>query len=434
MKERQAIPLEAVNELAKKAASDGLPPPEVAQKAEAVGVTKAKLSVLSTVLLAIMAGAFIGLGGVLCTLVTTDSGLGFGPKKVFGGVVFCLGLILVVVAGAELFTGNNLIVMSWLSGKISLGRLLRNWGLAYVGNFIGSLILVGLMFYTLQWSFKDNAVGANAVLIANAKVNLSFTSALARGILCNFLVCLAVWLCFSARTVVDKIVAILFPITAFVAAGFEHSVANMYFIPMGMFLKAQPAVLAAAGLTSADVTNLSIGGLVANLLPVTIGNIIGGTLLVGTVYWTVYRRGSRKVKAVVPSPQVELAQPVGVVGESKVLREALARALLARHARSESRVALDSMGSQALREMLAAAVVAKIGGDDTFFTRLAQTPDKILEEYNLSPEERAALSSGDIEWLESRVGALGDPLGAWVTLRLASKEDQAGEEDIQGTQ
>jgi formate/nitrite transporter len=325
--------------------------------------------------------------------------------------------------------------MSWFSGKVSFGRLLRNWGLVYFANLIGSLALVGLMFYTLQWGLNSDAVGANAVLIANAKVNLSFTSALTRGILCNALVCLAIWLCFSARTVVGKIFAILFPITAFVAAGFEHSIANMYFIPMGMLLAKQSAVVQAAGLTSVGVANLNVTGFVANLIPVTIGNIIGGSLLVGAVYWTAYLRQERAdvwmairrwLKTMVPFPRpTELEEAVGLASGNSALREVLARSLLAKHAKAGETVALEHMGSKALREVLARAVLAKAGKDDTFFTRLAQEPDDILKDYDLNPEERAALSTGDIKWLESRASVLDDPLGTWVTLKLASsKEDR----------
>lgn len=430
------MPPEVISDMMKKAASDCLSPREVALKAETVGVSKANLNILSTVLLGILAGVFIGLGAMLYTLVTTGAGLGFGPMKLLGGVVFCLGLVLVVVAGAELFTGNSLMVVSWLSGKISLRRLLRNWGLVYFANFAGSLALVGLMFYTLQWEFNGNAVGANAVLVANAKVNLSFTSALTRGILCNVLVCLAVWLCFSARTVVDKIIAILFPITAFVAAGFEHSVANMYFIPMGMLLANQPAVVEAAGLTSASLANLNIMGLIGNLVPVTIGNVIGGALFVGTVYWVVYLRQERvgvwtavkhqlKKEAAPPPRSTQSEELVDLTSGSKaVLWEALARAVLAKHPKSDGAVALNPTGSEALRKVLARAVLAKAGGDETFFVRLAQKPDDILKDYDLSPEERAVLSSGDIDWLKSRIDALEDPLGVWVTLRLTSSKEE----------
>ncbi len=246
---------------------------------------------------------------MLCTLVTTDAGLGFGLTKLLGGVVFCLGLVLVVVAGAELFTGNCLIVMSWISRKTSLARLLRNWGLVYFSNLAGSLILVGLMFYTLQWGFSSYGVGANALHIANAKVDLTFASAFTRGILCNFLVCLAIWLCFSARTVTGKILAILFPITAFVAAGFEHSVANMYFIPLGILMAGQTSVVQAAGVTADSVANLNLLGFVGNLVPVTLGNIVGGSIMVGVIYWLTYLHPERAAKAVAVKPLMKVTAP-----------------------------------------------------------------------------------------------------------------------------
>ncbi len=269
---------------------DAFPPPEMAERMENVGVKKASLDFWSMFALAVLAGAFIGLGAEFFTLVITDSGLGFGMKKLIGGLVFSLGLILVVIAGAELFTGNNLIVMAWVSGKLTLAQVMRNWVIVYFGNLVGSLGTVLLMYLTRQWTFADYHVGATALNIAVAKVNLSFTAALARGILCNALVCLAVWLCMSARSVVDKIFAIVFPITAFVASGFEHSIANMYFIPMGLVLKGEPAVLAAAGKTVADLANLNVLGFLRNLLPVTTGNIFGGAFMVATVYWFIYRR------------------------------------------------------------------------------------------------------------------------------------------------
>jgi len=266
-------------------------PPEMAERAEAVGVKKVGLDFWSMFGLAILAGAFIGLGAEFCTLATTDSGLSFGLNKLVGGLVFCLGLILVVVAGAELFTGNNLIVMAWVGGKVTLGQLMRNWLTVYFGNLVGSLVTVMLMYLTRQWALSSYHVGVTAITIANAKVNLAFGEALVRGILCNALVCLAVWLCFSARSVTDKILAIVFPITAFVASGFEHSVANMYFIPLGMLLKGEPMVLEAAGKTLGDFANLNLYGfLVGNLLPVTIGNIFGGGFMVAAIYWFVYRR------------------------------------------------------------------------------------------------------------------------------------------------
>ncbi len=269
---------------------DAFPPPEMAERAENVGVKKANLDFWSMFALAVLAGSFIALGAEFCTLVITDSGLGFGLNKLLGGLVFSLGLILVVIAGAELFTGNNLIMMAWVSGKLTLGQLMRNWVIVYFGNLVGSLATAVLMYLTRQWTFANYHVGATALNIANAKVNLSFAEGLARGILCNALVCLAVWLCLSGRSVVDKILAIVFPITAFVASGFEHSIANMYFIPIGLFLKGEPEVVAAAGKAATDLVNLNLQGFIGNLIPVTIGNIFGGGFMVAVVYWFIYQR------------------------------------------------------------------------------------------------------------------------------------------------
>jgi len=257
---------------------------------EDVGVKKANLDFWSMFALAVLAGAFIGLGAEFFTLVITDSGLGFGLNKLVGGLVFSLGLILVIVAGAELFTGNNLIVMAWVSGKLTLGQVMRNWIIVYFGNLVGSLGTVILMYLTRQWTFAGYRVGATMLNIANAKVNLTFTEGVARGILCNVLVCLAVWLCLSGRSVVDKIVAILFPITAFVASGFEHSIANMYFIPMGLLLKDNPQVVMAAGKVTSDLVNLNLQGFVGNLVSVTTGNVFGGGFMVAAAYWFIYRR------------------------------------------------------------------------------------------------------------------------------------------------
>jgi len=269
---------------------DAFLPAEMAERAENTGVKKASLDFWTMFVLAVLAGAFIGLGAEFCTLVTTDSGLGFGLNKLMGGLVFSLGLILVVVAGAELFTGNNLIIMAWVNGKLTLGQLMRNWVIVYFGNLVGSLITVLLMYLTKQWTFSSYHVGTTALNIANSKVNLGFSEALARGILCNALVCLAVWLCLSGRSVIDKIMAIVFPITAFVASGFEHSIANMYFIPMGIMLKGEEQVLEAAGKVASDLPNLDLLGFLGNLLPVTIGNIFGGGFMVAAVYWFTYRR------------------------------------------------------------------------------------------------------------------------------------------------
>ena len=269
---------------------DAVPPPEMAERMENVGVKKAHLDFCSMFALAVLAGAFIGLGAEFSTLVITDSGLGFGVNRLLGGLVFSLGLVLVVIAGAELFTGNNLIVMAWVSGKLTLGQVMRNWIIVYFGNLVGSLLTVMLVYLTRQWTFANCHVGATALNIADTKVTLSFTEGVARGILCNALVCLAVWLCLSGRSVTDKILAILFPITAFVASGFEHSIANMYFIPMGLLLKGEPQVVAAAGRVAGDLVNLNLQGFVGNLISVTTGNIFGGGFMVAAVYWFIYRR------------------------------------------------------------------------------------------------------------------------------------------------
>ena len=275
---------------------DALVPQEMAQKAETIGVAKVNLGPLRIVSLAILAGAFIAFGAIFATTVTTGgSALPFGVNKLLGGFVFSLGLILVIGAGAELFTGNNLIIMAWADRKITSRQLLGNWSVVYIGNFIGALLTALLLYLSEQWTFDDGAIGLNALNIANHKVQLDFLPALALGIFGNVLVCLAVWLCIGARTATDKILAIIFPISAFVAAGFEHCVANMYFIPMGLFIKSfAPAQFwNSAGVTAADYADLTWRNFfLTNLLPVTIGNIIGGAIMVGLVYWFIYLRPS----------------------------------------------------------------------------------------------------------------------------------------------
>ena len=273
---------------------DAVLPPGMAVKAEEIGIKKAQLGALDMFLLAILAGAFIGLGAIFCTTVLAgSSALPYGVARLLGGLVFTLGLILVVVAGAELFTGNNLIIMAFASRRISLMALLRNWVIVYTGNFVGSVMTAGLMYFTKQYTFGSGAVGLTALNIGNAKCGLDFVQALALGIMCNALVCMAVWLCYSARTTTDKILSIIPPIAAFVAAGFEHSIANMYFIPMALFIKAGAgqSFWDSIQKTAADFSNLTWGNFfIANLVPVTIGNILGGAVMVGLVYWFVYRR------------------------------------------------------------------------------------------------------------------------------------------------
>ena len=212
-----------------------------------------------------------------------------------GGIVFSLGLILVIVGGAELFTGNNLIVMAWANKRISSFQIFRNWIIVYAGNLAGSLATAILMFFTCQYTFAKGQVGITALTIAQTKCSLNFVQALSLGIMCNVLVCLAVWLCFSARTTTDKILSIIFPITAFVAAGFEHSVANMYFIPIGLLIRsfAGPGFWQMTGMLPDQFSDITISNfLFTNLLPVTIGNVIGGTIMVGIVYWFVYLRNT----------------------------------------------------------------------------------------------------------------------------------------------
>jgi len=269
---------------------DAMLPQEMAEKAEATGVRKAGLSFLSLFALAVLAGAFIGLGAMFATTTAAASStLPYGVARLLIGLVFCLGLILVVVGGAELFTGNNLIVMAWASHKISTWALLRNWVIVYIGNFVGSLGTAGLVFLAKQYTAGGGSVGEAALNIAVGKVNLGFVQALALGILCNTLVCLAIWLTFSARSVADKILAIIFPITAFVAAGFEHSIANMYFIPYALLIKTFDPAFAAA--KKIDLSSLTWGSFfLKNLLPVTLGNILGGAVLVAAMYWFIYLR------------------------------------------------------------------------------------------------------------------------------------------------
>jgi formate/nitrite transporter len=264
--------------------SDAYAPREIALKVESVGVAKAHLGTLPLLMLGVLAGAFIGLGALFFTLVRSDATLGFAASQVLGGVVFSLGLLLVVVAGAELFTGNNLLAMAWADGKISSAEVLRNWVLVCVANFVGAAGLAGLVFLSGHTDMNGGAVGRTVVKIALAKQNLTFWPAFLRGVLCNVLVCMAVWMAMAGRSVVDKAVAIVFPISAFVAAGFEHSIANMYFMPLAMLIQQ-----AGAGAESAVAVTWS--GMAANLAAVIAGNLIGGSVLVGLTYHVIYRRG-----------------------------------------------------------------------------------------------------------------------------------------------
>ena len=289
---------------------DALLPGEMATRAEYLGVRKAEMPALTMFTLAILAGAFISLGAIFATTVSAggmsvtaadgavafNTGLPYGVTRLLAGLVFGLGLILVVVGGAELFTGNNLIVMAWASKKVSTYALLRNWGIVYAGNFVGAIGTALLMLAGRQYTFGSNSVGIAALKIAVGKSSLEFWQAFALGILCNALVCMAVWLTYSARSTMDKIVAIIFPITAFVAAGFEHSIANMYFVPYALFIQMfDPEFVASVAEKVPGLEKLTWSGFfLNNLIPVTIGNIIGGAVLVAAVYWSVFLRNKDK--------------------------------------------------------------------------------------------------------------------------------------------
>jgi formate transporter len=275
---------------------DALLPPEMAARAEEMGVRKARLDATSLFALAVLAGAFISLGAIFATTVSAGAGeLPFGVVRLLAGLAFSLGLILVIVGGAELFTGNTLIVMAWAGGKVSSRLLLRNWAIVYAGNLAGALATAAVMLVSGQYSFGNGSVGLAALSIGNAKAGLDFVPAIALGMMCNGLVCLAVWLTLSARTTTDRILAIVPPIAAFVAAGFEHSVANMYFIPEAMAIRsfAPGGFWSAIDRVPADFPDLTFEGFVANLVPVTIGNMIGGAVMVGIAYWFVYLRRPR---------------------------------------------------------------------------------------------------------------------------------------------
>jgi formate/nitrite transporter len=232
-------------------------------------------------LLGVLAGAFIGLGAMLFVLVKSDATLGFATSALLGGLVFAMGLLMVVVAGAELFTGNNLIVMAWADGRVSGAQVLRNWGIVCLANFAGAAGLAVLVFASGHAGLNGGAIGQQVVKIAVAKQELPFGTALLRGVLCNVLVCMAVWMAMAGRSVVDKAVAVMLPVMAFVAAGFEHSIANMYLMPLAMLLQH-------GGLTGFPAVTWS--GMLGNLLPVILGNILGGAVLVAGVYHVIYRR------------------------------------------------------------------------------------------------------------------------------------------------
>jgi formate/nitrite transporter len=265
--------------------SDAYSPSEVARRVETVGVAKAEMALLPLAMLGVLAGAFIGLGSMLFVLVRADASLGFAASQIVSGFVFSLGLLLVVVAGAELFTGNNLLAMAWADRKISSLQVLRNWVVVCSANFIGAAGLAVLVYLSGHTSLGGGAVARAVVRIAATKQELPLVEAFFRAVLCNVLVCMAVWMAMAGRSVVDKAVAVIFPITAFVAAGFEHSIANMYLLPLAMLVQSGSGV--AAGTTLITVT-----GMFTNLAVVIAGNLLGGSVLVGLTYHVIYRRKS----------------------------------------------------------------------------------------------------------------------------------------------
>ena len=278
---------------------DELLPAEMAGKAQSIGIKKAYLDFLSTFALAVLAGAFIALGCIFFTVSQTGAGtMPWGVSRVIGGFTFSLGLILVIVGGAELFTGNNLIIMAWASRQLSSLRVLRNWGIVYIGNLVGAVATAGFVFLAQHYNLDKGAVGLTALNIAQTKVNLGFFQALILGVLCNAMVCMAVWLTYSARTVLGRVTAIIFPIAGFVAAGFEHCVANMYFIPFAIMVKesAPSSFWGNIGMTAASFAKVNWGSFfLRNLIPVTIGNMIGGVFFVALIYWVIYLKGQRRV-------------------------------------------------------------------------------------------------------------------------------------------
>lgn len=264
---------------------DAFSPTQIADKVEAIGVSKARLPLLQMIPLGVLAGAFIALGAMYYVLVLSDATLGFAASRVLGGVVFSLGLLLVVVAGAELFTGNNLLAMAWADGRISSRELLRNWLIVCAANFAGAVGLAVLVWLSGHPAMNGGRVAQQVVLIAGAKCAAPLAALFWKGVLCNILVCMAVWMALAGRSVTDKFIAIVFPISAFVAAGFEHSIANMYLIPLALLLRdsVPPELVSPA---------LGVAGMLRNLAAVIAGNLLGGSVLVALVYYLIYRRGT----------------------------------------------------------------------------------------------------------------------------------------------
>ena len=265
--------------------SDAFAPREIARRVSELGVAKARLPLASVVMLGLLAGAFIGLGALFSVIVLADAAIPFGLRRLLAGVVFSLGLFLVLVAGAELFTGNNLLAMAWAERKVTTGEVLVNWAVVCAANFAGAVALAALVYLSGHTAMNDGAIARTYLALGEAKTSLPWVQAFFSGVMCNVLVCTAVWVALAGRSVADKLLAIVPPISAFVAAGFEHSIANMYFIPLAMMLQA------AAG------HDVALAGLARNLVPVIAGNIVGGSVLVALVYWVIYLRPSERKPA-----------------------------------------------------------------------------------------------------------------------------------------
>src|SRR3954454_11854151 len=259
-------------------------PAEIKEAVEKVGVKKAHLPLAASLMLAIVAGGGVGFGALYYTIIASDPTLGFAATRLLGGLAFTLGLVLVLVGGAELFTGNNLIVMAWASGKVSTPTMLRNWTVVFIGNFVGALGLVALVFLSHHLDMNDGRVGLSVLNTAASKIRPDVVTLFVKGILCNVLVCAAVWLAYAGQSVTDKIIALLLPISAFIAAGFEHCVANMYFLPLAWLL-----VQTGHAPANFDTSLITLPGIIHNLVPVTLGNIVGGAGFVGAAYWAIYR-------------------------------------------------------------------------------------------------------------------------------------------------
>lgn len=277
--------------MSKQSYSDPHSPADVADRLQGIGITKARMALSKVMMLAILAGVFISLGAMYYTVVMTEPGNAWGASKMLGGIAFSLGFILVVIAGAELFTGNNLIVMAWANKLISTKEILRNWFLVYIGNMIGALITLLLVYLSGYLHGHDSQVGVTAIKIALYKVDHSFVEGFFLGVFCNALVCLASWMTYAARSVTDKILSILLPISAFVAMGFEHCIANMFMIPLGLLAKLDASVLSVSSFTQEELSLLNMHGFLNNIIPVTLGNIVGGAGLIAFAYYFIYLRG-----------------------------------------------------------------------------------------------------------------------------------------------